>query len=70
MDLPVARHFVEAGHSEWDLKVMVIDWVPNPKRGGNRLGLLKRRELKWIYTLGTLQPGGLNIEFKVGRDIL
>lgn len=70
MDLPVSRHFIEAGHSEWDLKVRIIDRVPNPPRGGNRIGLLKRCELKWIYMLGTLHPGGLNIDFKVNREVM
>lgn len=36
-DLPVSKHFIEAGHNEWDIRCMAIDHVPFPSRGGDRL---------------------------------
>lgn len=59
-DLPVSKHFYEVGHNEWDMKVIAVDFVPQPPRGGDRLMMLKKRELQWI----------LNAEFKVSRDML
>lgn len=70
LDLPVSRHCTEKGLTEWDIKCMAIDWIPPPKRGGNRLTQLKRTELRWIFELGTLQPKGLNIKFKVNKDMI
>ncbi|OCT99996.1 hypothetical protein XELAEV_18005779mg [Xenopus laevis] len=34
--LPVSRHFVEKGHLDTDLKFMVLECVPTPRRGGDR----------------------------------
>lgn len=68
-DLPMSKHFSEQGHSEWDLRFMVIDTVPKLKRGGNRLATLKKLELQWIHKLQTLKPKGMNVEFKVSSDM-
>lgn len=69
LDLPVAKHYTETGHSEWDMKIIIIDTVAQPQRGGDRLMILKKLELKWIYLLDTLRPKGLNAEFKVSREM-
>lgn len=70
LDLPVSKFFFEKRHNEWDLKFMVLDRIPPLKKGGDCLTLLKKRELRWIYELGTLIPGGLNVEFKVLSQML
>lgn len=46
-DLPVPKHFLEAGHSVNDLKFSIIDHVPPMKRGGNR------EKVFWINKLET-----------------
>lgn len=45
MDLPVAKHVVEAGHNEWDIPAIAMDFVPQPLRGGDSLTNLKKM---WI----------------------
>lgn len=35
MDLPVSKHFTKAGHMEWDLRRIIIDYIPQNKRGGD-----------------------------------
>lgn len=37
VDLPVSKHFLDAGHSERDLHFMMLEHVPVPTRGGDRL---------------------------------
>lgn len=49
---------------------MIVDVVPQPKRGGDRLSILKKCKLKWIYMLQSLKTKGLNIEFKVTQNML
>lgn len=44
---------------------MLLEHIPLPSRGGDRLNILKRKELWWIFLLDTLRPNGLNVEFKV-----
>ena len=53
---PVAAHFTSTGHSESDLSVCVIDrlWTDDVIRR-------KNRESRWIRTLGTLWPSGMNL---------
>lgn len=36
LDLPVSKHCVENGHSEWDLRCMAVDHIPPLSRGGDR----------------------------------
>lgn len=48
-DLPVYKHFVEAGHLERDIRFMILEQIPTPIRGGDRLAKLKMRELWWIH---------------------
>ena len=55
-DKPVATHFNTQGHSVEDLAVMVIErlWKDDPV-------LRKIRENKWIRTLDTPHPRGMNL---------
>ena len=53
---PVAAHFNFPGHSVEDMQVMVIDQLW--KRDTT---LRKTRESKWISTLETYQPKGMNL---------
>ncbi|CAJ0958430.1 unnamed protein product [Ranitomeya imitator] len=64
-ELPVPKHFIDNKHSVNQLRFRVIDSVPVLRREGNRLQILKTKELRWIYTLGLLQPKGLNIDFNL-----
>lgn len=63
--LPLARHFIEKGHTESQLRFMVIDDVSKNRRGGNRELELRKREVNWIHQLDTLQPKRLNSDFKL-----
>lgn len=65
LDLPVSKHFLDANHSERDLKFMILDHIPVQRTGGDRILRLKKKELMWIHTLNTLNPNGLNVDFKV-----
>lgn len=70
IDLPVPKHFSELQHTERDVKFMLLQHIPQPSRGGDRLTLLKKCELSWIYRLNTLKPHGLNVDFKVTNNML
>lgn len=70
LDLPLSKHFSEMKHTEWDLRFMIVDHVPRPKKGGDRLMLLLKKELYWIHRLRTLKPYGLNVEFKISSGML
>ncbi|CAJ0960584.1 unnamed protein product [Ranitomeya imitator] len=48
LDLPGAKTF------------LVIDWAPIQRRGGVRVKILRKKGLRWIASLDTLQPRGLN----------
>ena len=54
---PVAAHFRSAGHSEADQWVCVINrlWKED-------VILRKNRESRWIRTLGTLWPKGIDLQ--------
>lgn len=69
-DLPVSKHFLDLGHTEKQLKFMLLEHVAPLTRGGDRLTVLKKRELWWIFHLNTLRPAGLNIEFKVTHAMM
>ncbi|KAM4017573.1 uncharacterized protein ACNLHF_007193 isoform 1-T3 [Anomaloglossus baeobatrachus] len=60
--LPIPHHFHEAKHNVAQLRFQVIDKVYRPRRGGNHIELLKKRESFWIHKLQTLAPKGLNRE--------
>ncbi|CAH2275500.1 Hypothetical predicted protein [Pelobates cultripes] len=62
-DLPVAKHFLEQGHTLPTLKLMAIDHIPVPRKGGDRKKMLLQRELYWIRTLRTVYPNGLNEKY-------
>ena len=52
-----------AHNSNWEsLQYYGIDHVAKWERGGNREQHLRRRESKWILTVGTVQPDGLNAD--------
>lgn len=57
---PIAWYFVKSKHQTHELRGMVIEHIKQPNRGGDRDRLLLCREAYWRYTLGTIQPGGLN----------
>ncbi|CAJ0965360.1 unnamed protein product [Ranitomeya imitator] len=63
--LPIPHHFHSAGHSISQLRYQVIDSVPPPRRGGDRVALLHRKEAFWIHTLETLAPKGLNRDYEL-----
>ena len=56
---PVAKHFNQRGHSMEDLTIMVIKKIPagdvQTQRGR------EKHQRKWIGTLGTLAPRGMNL---------
>ncbi|CAJ0940184.1 unnamed protein product [Ranitomeya imitator] len=64
LDLPVPRHFHDKGDSVNQLRYRVIDDVPVMRRGGDRITLLKRKELRWIFELDTLHPRGMNLDYQ------
>lgn len=60
---PMAVHYHKAGHSSSSpLKVMAIEVIPKPPRGGNQLKTLLQRETFWISTLNATNFPGLNEE--------
>ncbi|XP_075697305.1 uncharacterized protein LOC142742645 [Rhinoderma darwinii] len=61
--LPLPDHFSKANHQLSQFQFQIIEHVPQPRRGGNHIHLLKERESYWIHTLQTLSPRGLNREF-------
>ncbi|CAJ0933465.1 unnamed protein product [Ranitomeya imitator] len=63
--LPIPHHFAAAGHNISQLKFLILEQVPPPRRGGNRILTLKKREAYWIHTLDTLTPKGLNREYEL-----
>uniref|UniRef100_A0A803JQT4 Reverse transcriptase domain-containing protein n=1 Tax=Xenopus tropicalis TaxID=8364 RepID=A0A803JQT4_XENTR len=63
LQLPIPAHFHQMKHSISQLRYQVIDNVDPLRRGGDRQRLLKKLEMRWINTLGTLSPGGLNREY-------
>ncbi len=60
---PVAAHFAEAAHSTSSLRYIGIEKVAHLRRGGDFNKLLLKREAFWIYSLNTLAPNGLKIDF-------
>ncbi|OCT87357.1 hypothetical protein XELAEV_18021057mg, partial [Xenopus laevis] len=62
---PVAGHFIEAGHFVSQLRFQILQQIPRPRRGGDRVKQLLKCEANWIRKLGTLMPGGLNKEYEL-----
>lgn len=69
LDLPLSKHCVEKGHSEWDIRCMAVDHIPSLNRGGDRQTKLLKKELEWIFKVGSLRPKGLNVDFKVTKKM-
>lgn len=67
--LPIPAHFKSAKQSIAQLRFQVVEQVPLPRRGGNRVTLLKKRESYWIHELKTIQPFGLNREYDRAYDL-
>lgn len=44
---------------------MVVNHIPQLKQGDDHLTVLKRRELEWIYKLGSLKLMWLNVDYAV-----
>lgn len=63
--LPIPHHFNEKGHNVSQLRYQVLEQIQTPRRGGNRIQLLKQRESFWIHRLNSLSPNGLNREFNL-----
>ncbi|CAJ0929680.1 unnamed protein product [Ranitomeya imitator] len=68
--LPIPHHFHSAGLSISQLRYQVIDRAPPPRRGGDRVALLHRKEAFWIHTLETLAPKGLNRDYELMAFVL
>ena len=62
---PLAEHFNGIAHSQVDTRVMVIDQLWNHDRC-----LRKTRESRWIRTLGTTHPLGMNLRVDSLRSLL
>ncbi|XP_071980562.1 uncharacterized protein [Engystomops pustulosus] len=63
--LPLPHHFHQAKHRISQLKFQVVEHVPIPRRGGNRVKQLLLREAFWIHRLDTMTPHGLNREYEI-----
>lgn len=63
LDLPIPSHFALHRHSLSQWKFQIIDWIPPPRRGGDRIKILKSCEIQWIFRLETLHPRGLNRDY-------
>lgn len=65
VELPLVRHFVERSHTVSQIysQYMAIDHIPKLMKGGDRKLILKKKAVKWINYLNTLQPLGLNVNF-------
>lgn len=48
-DLPVSKYFLDLQHNERDIRYMLLEHIPQPRRGGDRLTILKKKELAWIF---------------------
>lgn len=58
---PVPRHFkIQHDCDPKKLRVRGIDRVLFGQRGGDWKWILAQRETKWVYTLDTMVPRGLN----------
>lgn len=60
---PIAVHFNALKHNLATLRYIGIEQVKVPRRGGDVDRLLLQREAFYIYTLNTLSPRGLNLDF-------
>ncbi|OCT93182.1 hypothetical protein XELAEV_18016248mg [Xenopus laevis] len=56
----VGRHFHTAKHNAASLKWMVVAQVERPLRGGDRKKFLLKYEAKWIGSMKSVEPLGMN----------
>ncbi|MEE6527157.1 hypothetical protein FKM82_028299 [Ascaphus truei] len=66
LDHPVARHFAlcpNGGINNFTFSA--IEHIPIHARGGNRENVLNKQEMYWIYTLNTLHPHGINLDWEL-----
>ncbi|XP_073522664.1 uncharacterized protein [Phyllobates terribilis] len=61
--LPIPHHFIYNGHNISQLRFQVLEQVQQPRRGGDRIHLLKQTEAYWIHKLESLSPKGLNRDY-------
>ncbi|OCT76198.1 hypothetical protein XELAEV_18031393mg [Xenopus laevis] len=61
--LPVPAHFHAARHSVSQFIFQSINFVAEPRRGGDRLMMLKKLKMQWLHKLDTVWPRGLNREY-------
>lgn len=62
----ISKHFIdEYGSQIHDLKIIGIERIPNPPRGGDREAIMRDREAYWILTLNTIVPNGLNLKREI-----
>ncbi|CAJ0948152.1 unnamed protein product, partial [Ranitomeya imitator] len=57
--LPIPNHFIFHNHKISQLKFQVTEQLSTPRRGGDRIKILKQREAYWIHMSYTLHPRGL-----------
>ncbi|KAE8577584.1 hypothetical protein XENTR_v10022959 [Xenopus tropicalis] len=63
---PVARHFLQCCQSDVSfLHIQVIDKILPDARRSDLYARLLRSEVKWIFTLDTRHPNGLNSIFDI-----
>ncbi|MEE6517844.1 hypothetical protein FKM82_028355 [Ascaphus truei] len=63
---PLSKHFVQCplgGLKKFSF--CAVEHVPSCIRGGDRLNRLNKKEMSWIFSLNTLQPYGLNVEWEL-----
>ncbi|MEE6516180.1 hypothetical protein FKM82_025431 [Ascaphus truei] len=63
---PVARHFSKCqSGSLQNFSFSALEHIRPHVCGGDRESLLNKREMFWIYALGTLAPGGMNLDWEL-----
>ncbi|CAJ0928452.1 unnamed protein product [Ranitomeya imitator] len=67
--LPLPYHFAPKKHNISQLRFQVLEQIPCPRRGSNRVKTLRRREAFWINKLDTLEPRGLNRDYEISSFI-
>ena len=59
---PIGRHFTSQGHhGTMDMTIHVLDFISAPSKSPPALLLRDSLERKWMHTLQSLAPKGLNL---------